>query len=245
MYRPDNTLQTSKYGVNPLQKVVINIKAIDRTQPEYFPQYEGDTICVDHADYPVLISLINPSGIIQQAKPLRAGDVIKGPFKGFYISHPLLSFPGLLQTSRVFLTLGKGGAEVDNNLSQPTFGEAPCSILSTVAAGSISDVIFIPPGARFIRDLVSTFHATTVTQADWSVRSDGNAELVFAPQVGTFVTPNLLAGTFPTVAQPISGIFVCRDGLIALPASAVSVTLTMQGTVMSRSGNDSVRCVFE
>ena len=247
MWSPSNSQESQRYGVSPFQKVTIDIKTQDWSKGQLFPQFEGESLYVEQCDYPVAISLINPSGgNIRQTFLLRNGMHIRGSFKGLIFYHPALTFPAGSGPCEVRLVLGKDAPDNYNNQdSDPTWGRS-ASILDTVLGAGTSYVksIFVPAGAKLIKDLRISFYATTVTVAYWDSisRIDAAALAGIAPTVVekgvTFNTPNAMSGMFK-LSNPVTGAggqWIAEDSDIPIPSDCSYIRAFIQGTGITIAG---------
>jgi hypothetical protein len=172
-------VDTSQFGVNPFQRVEIIIgagsNAPDRTTPEFFPQLEGSGFWVERADYPVLCSIVSPATNVDQSFVLRDGDKFMAPFKGLYISHPLLNL--LLPNSapiKLSLILFKGGSTFENSYANPVSRSNLASRVLTNTTTSQSRAVFVPPGVRYLDKLRSIILNTTVDAPPTASFADKN-----------------------------------------------------------------------
>lgn len=245
LYRPNTTQNAAMLAASPFQKVAINLIA-DRSQGEYFSQFEGDSIYFDNVDAPFLVSFVTPQTNIVQTFVAREGLQVKAAFKGLFITHPNYTSPGLVQSFKATMTIGKGSADLSNNLNQPTWGSPPSMLVGTDTALTYSGAIAIPPGARVIRHLEMSLVFATVTSIPWTVGSDAPAELCNGITQPAFTTPNFLQGSFNT-SIPIANLMKFSIDNIALPQSARQLNFSIIGTGLAHafSGQGSWTGIFE
>jgi hypothetical protein len=200
-----------QYGINNFQRVIISIGefggGVDRTNGEYFPQYEGTGFYVEGADFPVLMTLNSTNGGVEQAIALRDGiQFLDLPFKGFTLIHPPMNMP--LRLSIIVL---KGGSSYTNQLNDPNSHlPIPFRVITNTAV-STAIGLYVPPGVRAAKNLVVYQPQTTISYSQ-VIFYDKNLNEITAPT---------------TITQQINGAIVTYNGAyLRIPGSVTVLGAT-------------------
>lgn len=233
-YEPSSQ-DTARYSLNPFQRVEIDIGGINRLAGEVLPQIEGTGFIVERADWPVIISLVAPANVIQQAYPAKNGLIVKAPFKSLCITHPLLT-PQAGQTIRVSLIVFRGEHEMGNEFVDPCFNLPPSILQLVNTAVTQNYSILIPPGCKYLRKLGVNLVFTTITAAQWTVNNPLSAALG-----SVIVTDPVTNLTYGTTGNSLQGVFEAKPTGIAttakleardilIPSQASSISIVVLGT---------------
>lgn len=245
-FLPDSQA-AARYTAQPFQRFEVNIGGVDRSEPELFPQFEGEYLYCERADYPVLINLVSPGKGVQLSQLFRTGTQIKAPFKGLSISHPLVSN---LFNSKFNLSLIVGrqrDVEVSNNLGDCA---APmmAAVKSSVTAVLSTFTIFIPPGVRRLRKFSFALTATTVTQANLALRDISSLFVIPSTTIvdsGVSYTDSFTAGyQLRVTATPVTGVFLFEMEDLHIPTNATNIFVTVAGTGLALVASTAPNVVF-
>ena len=241
-YRPDGQ-DAARFNVNPYQRFEFIISGIDRTTPELFPALEGDELYCERADYPVLLTLVTGAQGVQQSFVFKTGTTLRAPFKGVWISHPLMGTLALPHLCSFIVS--KNGAHYENQLGD---GRAPmitATGLVTNTAVLQKTGIYIPPGARYIRTGYMIVTAATITSARGQfIDAQGNviSGASNISQVIAGVTVSYaIGGPYGPVLQcapiaPAATLFKCSMNDVHIPTRAVELDLSIVGTGLAFDG---------
>lgn len=249
--------QLAKYGVNPFQRVEINISNVNRSTPEFFAQLEGEELIVERCDYPVILSLVNPSTSVEQAYVLRDGMRIRASFKGIYIAHPLLPQFADRQPARLSLIVSKNDAATDNSYANPV-SRFPAMYNVSSNAVSCNIRLYVPPGCRQIKKLKVFFgtYTTITVLPSWQFLApelSDNVERRYSTVLGNVVHPvskvTYVNGAFcegymeiePTI---IANTLIAKDDDIVIPIAATALEILLTGTGLNMPF-PTVNAVFE
>jgi hypothetical protein len=236
-----NNQMAAVHGLNPFQRVEIVIGVdgsvtLDRSSGEYFGQYEGSSIYVERADWPVQFLMNSQYGGLEQAILLRDGLKLTADFKGFTLSHPPLN-----RNAKISLMIGKNGADYDNSLDTPvTRLLIPFRIAQNI--GTFADIrAYIFPGVRSIRNLQASCASATPLTANscYVVFYDKNNAVITAT---TNITQNI-GGTLVTYngasVNGIQGTTIVGANnqtvnfpVIFIPTNAVEMSVSLNGTAI-------------
>lgn len=237
-------VNTSQFGVTPFQRVEIIIGgnagvSVDRTTPEFFPQIEGDGFYVEQCDFPVTVSLVDPSISLGRGLTLRDGVSVNSPFKGLYLSHANFSSGSNAQTYTLTLIVFKNGSKFSNDLnSSITRVNSSYRVMAGGTATIQQVAVYIPPGARVCKYLQVRASGTTVLRADIGF-SDANAATIIAPVAiqqsinGVVVTYNNASPPprFSSQRADVAGVIAlewAKD--LYVPSRAAELVVTVEGT---------------
>lgn len=229
----DSNQQNAQFNVVPFQRVDISIGGnVDRSNGEFFPQFEGYGVYVERADFPCFIHLVSQSALLGQAAMCRDGQQVIAPFKGFSITHPPMNVPAILTLVIFKLPC----LEFTNNLSAPLI-RMPISgrqVTNTALAQSVA--FYIPPQTRLLRKMVVVLNAATITLAQLTL-TDTNGVVVTGPSTltgkvsGAAVTYNLPGNPFDAAVPVIVGAnAILKFDVVQIPTWANEVFLTITGT---------------
>ena len=249
-----DSLASSRYGVNPFQRVEIQLAAIDRTNPELFPSLEGDEIYCERADFPFLMSLVSPSSGVQQSFVFRTGLRIKGTFKGLYVSHPLFTTTSQFKPL-ASLIISKGvSTSTDNSLGDSALPIIVPFRIITNSAVAQTIGIYLPAGARRVKKLSFQIAATTVNiPASLTQFVDLNNVALTGPAglitpgspavIFSYPTGNASGGPFKITAQgAAAGTFIFEIYDIPVPTTAAEFVANVTGTGLSQIGQ--IDCTY-
>lgn len=234
-----NNLQNAQYGVLPYERREIIIgssvlaNAPDRSNGEFISNLEGSGFYIERCDWPALITVNSQGGGIATSINARDGLEFKAPFKGLTITHPQLNVAAALS---IFLL--KNGAEFTNNLDNPV-SRLNVSYRSVASSGNSQTVaIFVPPGARSIKNLQIVSPGAASAGASVATFVDKNGNTIFPP---TSLTQNV-GGTLQSYTGGASGTYgntVLQGGIalgifpnVFIPTACSEIYVTITGTTL-------------
>lgn len=238
-----NTQNAAQFAFNPLQKQIVSLYNVDRTQGLPVPECEGNYLYVDQADYPVIISFVNAATNVFQSYVARNGLMVKAPFKGIFLTHPLLNpGSGNVQQPKLILITGKNDATIENDLAAP-FASMPTSA-RTLGNTALSQIfaVYMPPGTRRIEKLEFNFAGTTITAAQYQLTNNGNNSSGYGgilDQYGNSYAASVpLAGNLAIVniaTAPVQT-WQMKGGEIMVPSYCDGIQITLTGTGLTAAG---------
>lgn len=236
-YQPDNSQATQRYGINSFQTVLLTLNGTDYSNGQLFPQYEGQFIYVEQADYPALITLVDKSTSTQLSYPLQPGMVIRSPFKGFSIQSPAFSVGAPSAPFVVKLIIGKDGDIEKNNDSAAPFSSFLGAFASTIVTPTLQQVTaHVPPGARVVQGVHINGSGTTIVQASIDFlgpNGNGSIGLTVNTPAQNFNLASLTR-TYINVRSVNGTIYVAEYAQpILVPSNAISALINLTGTVLS------------
>jgi len=242
IYQPDS-LASSRYGINPFQRIELNIGGVDRTNAEFFPTFEGEELYVERCDFPVLFTLVGPSSGVATSFVAATGKRLRAPFKGIYIAHPLLS-PTFAGKFSISLIISKHAAGYDNSLGDQSLAMLPAFRMTVNTGATQNMAVYVPPGARRIRSFQNVVTATGLTQAFLNlVDQDGvtvqNIVSISQLQAGAVVAYNQAAAAsyaLKTTAMVIASQVLIEAYDIMLPSNTRELLIGISGTTVSGLG---------
>lgn len=225
------TQSAARYNVAPFQKVTINLQNVDRSNGQLFPEYEGDYFIVDACDYPVLISFVHAATNVQSALWAYPGMEITGPFKGIWLTHPLLSGA---QQCQISFVLGKGAGQKHNNLGNPFASLYPPYLITTDTAVAGALNFHVPPGARYINRLDFFGVSTTLTAANYN-QLNATGGVCTGPLIPGFTSTSAGTGVM-TLGPGTATSKSAFDVDIPLISNCASIQINTVGTGLSLAG---------
>jgi len=223
-----NAALAGQFGAAPFSSAYISIGGINRADGEAFPQYSGDFLIIDRADYPVVISFVDAQTNERLAQVAYPGFEYRAPFRNLTVSHPLIDNSSGVVDIVLAFTYGRGGSKTSSRseVSMPTMGAAKLAASTGLAASIVAK---IPPGAQLLKFACYSFFATTVTSAVLRVQNSAGTALASAPKIGTLNSAVPIGGFFD-IASPFGGAFKLTIQNVAIPAMAGNVLIDIVGT---------------
>lgn len=234
MFGTSNSQQAAQFGINPFQRIEIAVGNIDRSAGVLIPEPQGVGFYVERADYPVIVSLVNPATDARQSFVVRDGLQITAQFKGLYLTHPFMNAPAYLS----IITFATCDALASNGLATPST-RFPLAYFVTGAGAFQIMSIFVPPGVRALNNLCIANIGSAPT-ACTAAPIDSSGTIVFPPTniaqivAGFVVTYN--GGNSPiqsVVPQVLGPNIISKFDKIVLPSRTVQVNVTLTGTAVT------------
>lgn len=241
VYRAETTLATSQYNVAPFQKIPLSLTNIDRTNGDFHPEYEGNSLLFTRVDFPVLVSFVNAQTLAVQAFMATPGLRIDAPFKGITFTHPILTvntYPMILE-----FTLGKACASIDNTQANPYSALYPPYAITIDGALSGQINVYLPPGARFIAEISLYTTATTVAGGHYQFFTVNGVAIGCPAIVGFPVAGQARGGLLAVLAEGGVGQFTAVN--LPIPSGAAYLQMTTTGTALSLAGIAAVKALFQ
>ena len=236
-YQANSTLESSQFGIQPLQTVTIPLDGIDRTVGTLMPTIEGEYLYIERTDFPFLLSLIGQETQENRMMVARAGLEIVAPFKGICVAHPLLT--AQINSDAPYsakIHFGKApDVYLSNHYPLPYSQHFPSLAVTTSTTSVYMADVYVPPGTRHCKELTLWFAGSAPTQAEWFLNSltAGNTYAMVAPQLtvlaGAFTAINNPQGIFD-VSIPLTGFLKFTSIDIPLPAQCKTIAVQIAAT---------------
>jgi len=251
-YEP-NSQDTARYSVVPWSRIDIIVgnvagAAPDRSQGVILPEIEGEGLFIERADYPVLMCPVVGSGPTEDSLvAARDGLMFNTPFKGLYLSHPLLVTTFATQPLRLSLIVFKLQGAVSNEYANPVTRSLVSSRAVTNTAIAQQWNLFVPPGARRLDFLRIAAIQTTITTDPLltMVDSGGNPivpvtvsqQIAAVVQTYNFAPTTVRAGQRSAGAgplnlwdfQPLPLPTACRELAVSWAGTGLAAPVTIEG----------------
>ena len=240
-------IQNAQFGISPFERREIIIGSTvaanmpNRSNGETIATLEGYGFYIERCDWPILINVNSQGGGLPVSINARDGLEFTASFKGLTITHPPLNINGVLTLVIYKLPEVHYTNQLDNPVTRWQISQR--AITQTALVQTIG--IYVPPGARSIKNLQATAPAATFPGGS-AAFYDSTGALITCPtnlsqQFGaTNVTYPLTPSAIFAQGSVIGAAGIANFPNIFIPTQCVEIQLTANGTglgQMQSSGN--------